>query len=112
METSRPGVWAIGDCTAIPLSNGVALPKAGLFAQLEGEVAAARIAGQLRGETPDATFDGRGACFLEMGGGEASLIRGDFFADPPVVELTPPSHDQREEKERFEAERLSAWFGG
>ena len=46
-----------------------------------------------------------------MGGGEASLIRGDFFADPPAVELTTPSHDQREEKERFEAERLTAWFG-
>lgn len=112
LETGHPGVWAIGDCTAIPLSNGVALPKAGLFAQLEGEVVATRIAAQLRGETADATFDGRGACFLEMGGGEASLIRGDFFADPPAVELTPPSHDQREEKERFEAERLTAWFGG
>jgi sulfide:quinone oxidoreductase len=112
LETGHPGIWAIGDCTAIPLPNGVALPKAGLFAQLEGEVAAARIAAQLRGGSPDATFQGLGACFLEMGGGEASLIRGDFFADPPRVELTAPSHDQREEKERFEAERLTAWFGG
>ncbi|HKO32971.1 MAG TPA: FAD-dependent oxidoreductase [Candidatus Limnocylindria bacterium] len=112
LETGHPGIWAIGDCTAIPLSNGVALPKAGLFAQLEGEVVAARIAAQLRGESPDATFHGRGACFLEMGGGEASQIRGDFFADPPTAELTAPSHEQREEKERFEAERLTAWFGG
>jgi sulfide:quinone oxidoreductase len=112
LETGHPGLWAIGDCTAVPLSNGTALPKAGLFAQLEGEVVAARIAAQLRGEPPEAAFDGRGACFLEMGGGEASLVRGDFFADPPAVELTPPSHDQREEKERFEAERLAAWFGG
>ncbi|HEX6473929.1 MAG TPA: FAD-dependent oxidoreductase [Candidatus Limnocylindria bacterium] len=112
LETGHPGLWAIGDCTAIPLSNGVALPKAGLCAQLEGETVAARIAAHLRGETPVSTFDGRGACFLEMGGGEASVIRGDFFADPPAVELTPPSHDQRSEKERFEAERLTAWFGG
>jgi len=112
LETGHSGIWAIGDCTAIPLSNGVALPKAGLFAQLEGEVVAARIAAQLRGESPDATFHGRGACFLEMGGGEASMIRGDFFADPPAVELTTASHDQREEKEQFEAERLTAWFGG
>ena len=112
LETGHAGICAIGDCTAIPLSNGVALPKAGIFAQLEGEVVAARIAAQLRGESPDATFHGRGACFLEMGGGEASMIRGDFFADPPAVELTTPSHDQRQEKERFEAERLTAWFGG
>jgi len=112
LETRHPGIWAIGDCTAIPLSNGMALPKAGLFAQLEGEVVAARIAARLRGESVDASFHGRGACFMEMGGGEASLVRGDFFADPPVVELTVPSHGQREEKERFEAERLTAWFGG
>jgi sulfide:quinone oxidoreductase len=112
LETGHAGIWAIGDCTAIPLSNGMALPKAGLFAQLEGEVVAARVAAQLRGEQSDATFDGNGACFLEMGGGEASLIRGDFFADPPAVELTAPTHQQREEKERFEAERLAAWFGG
>jgi hypothetical protein len=47
-----------------------------------------------------------------MGGDEASMIRGEFFADPPAVELTAPSHDQRQEKERFEADRLTAWFGG
>ena len=62
LETGHPGIWAIGDCTAIPLSNGVALPKAGLFAQLEGEVVAARIAAQLRGESSETTFRGGGAC--------------------------------------------------
>ena len=106
-----PGVWAIGDCTAIGLANQMALPKAGLFAQKEGEAVAARIAAQLSGGTATATFDGTGACFLEMGGDEASMIRGDFFADPPAVELTPPTHGQRQEKETFEADRLSAWFG-
>jgi sulfide:quinone oxidoreductase len=112
LETGHPGVWAIGDCTAIGLSNGMALPKAGLFAQKEGEAVAARVAAFLGGEQPTETFDGTGACFLEMGGDEASMIRGDFFADPPAVELTPPTHGQRQEKERFEADRLSAWFGG
>jgi len=111
LETDHPGVWAIGDCTAIGLSNGMTLPKAGLFAEREGEVVAARIAATLRGEEPTATFDGRGACFIEMGGGEASMIQGDFFADPPAVELTASSHEQREAKERFEEERLTRWFG-
>jgi sulfide:quinone oxidoreductase len=112
METGHPGVWAIGDCTAIGLSNGMALPKAGLFAQKEGEAVAARAAAFLRDEPATATFDGTGACFVEMGGDEASMVAGEFFADPPIVELTAPSHAQRQEKERFEADRLAAWFGG
>jgi sulfide:quinone oxidoreductase len=111
LETGLPRVWAIGDCTAIGLTNGMGLPKAGLFAEREGEAVAARVAAILRGDEPSATFDGSGACFIEMGGGEASMIRGDFFADPPAVELTLPSHEQRETKERFEAERLARWFG-
>jgi hypothetical protein len=47
-----------------------------------------------------------------MGGGEASMIRGDFYADPPMAELTAPTAAQRIEKERFESERLTDWFGG
>jgi sulfide:quinone oxidoreductase len=112
LETGHDGVYAIGDCTAIGLTNGMGLPKAGLFAQKEGETVAARIAARLGGEEPTATFDGSGACYIEMGGGEASKVSGHFFADPPIAELTLPSHEQREEKERFEAERLAAWFGG
>jgi sulfide:quinone oxidoreductase len=112
LETGHQGVWAIGDCTGIGLSNGMPLPKAGLFAQREGEVVAARVAANLRGDVAVDAFDGSGACFLEMGGDEASMVRGNFFADPPAVELTAPTHDQRAEKERFEADRLTAWFGG
>ncbi len=112
LETGHPGVYAIGDSTAIPLANGMPLPKAGLFAEKEGEAVAARIAATLRGDQPTAIFDGQGACFLEMGGGEASLISGDFFADPPAVELSAPSPELRAAKERFEMDRLARWFGG
>ena len=111
LETGHSGVYAIGDCTSIPLANGLPLPKAGLFAEREGTVVAARIAAAFRGANPSARFDGTGACFLEMGGGEASTIRGDFYADPPAVELTIPSQAQLEEKVRFERERLQRWFG-
>ena len=111
LETGHTGVYAIGDCTGIPLANGLPLPKAGLFAEREGTVVAARIAAAFRGANPSARFDGTGACFLEMGGGEASTIRGDFYADPPAVELTIPSQAQLEEKVRFERERLQRWFG-
>lgn len=111
METAYPGVYAIGDCTAIGLSNGLPLPKAGLFAEREGEIVADRFASVVRGEPATATFDGSGACFIETGGGRASTISGDFFADPPAVTLSEPSSELREEKERFEAERLARWFG-
>ena len=112
LETGHPGVYAIGDATAIPLANGMPLPKAGLFAEKEGLTVAARIAATLRGEAPTATFDGQGACFLEMGGGEASTVSGDFFADPPAVTLSVPDVAQRGAKERFEMDRLAHWFGG
>lgn len=111
LETSHEGVYAIGDATAIMLANGMPLPKAGLFAEREGEVVAARISASLRGEEATATFDGRGACFIEMGEGEASTISGDFYADPPAVELSAPSAEQRAAKERFEMDRLARWFG-
>jgi sulfide:quinone oxidoreductase len=111
LETAHDGVYAIGDATVIPLANGMPLPKAGLFAEREGETVAARIAARLRGEAPTATFDGRGACFAEMGGGEASTISGDFFADPPATEFSAPSSELRAAKERFEMDRLARWFG-
>ena len=111
LETGHPGVYAIGDSTAIPLANGLPLPKAGLFAEKEGLTVAARIAAELRGEVPTATFDGRGACYIEMGNGEASTVSGDFFDDPPSVGLSMPDAQQRAAKERFEMDRLAHWFG-
>jgi hypothetical protein len=47
-----------------------------------------------------------------MGGGEASTVSGDFFADPPAVTLSVPDVAQRGAKERFEMDRLAHWFGG
>jgi len=112
LETRFPGVYAIGDVTGIPLANGLPLPKAGVFAHAEGDVVAARIAEVLAGAAPVATFDGRGMCFLETGRGEATMVHGDFFADPPAVALSEPSADHLAAKHAFETERLTAWFGG
>jgi len=111
LGTRFAGVYAVGDVTAIPLANGMALPKAGVFAQAEGEVVAARIAAELMRETPLAEFAGEGMCFLETGRGQASTVQGSFLADPPRVELTEPSEEGFRAKRAFEAERLTAWFG-
>src|SRR5207247_2811387 len=66
LETGHPGVYAIGDCTGIPLANGLPLPKAGRFAEREGTVVAARVAAAFRGADPSGRFDGTGAGVLEM----------------------------------------------
>ncbi|MGH2795039.1 MAG: NAD(P)/FAD-dependent oxidoreductase, partial [Actinomycetota bacterium] len=112
LETSFDGVYAVGDATGFPTANGMPFPKAGVFAESEGVVAAERIAARFAGRDPEATFDGEGFCFLEAGNGEAMLVRGNFLAEPaPDVELTPPSAAFLEQKTTFERERLDAWFG-
>jgi sulfide:quinone oxidoreductase len=111
LETRFAGVHAIGDVTAIPLASGTALPKAGVFAQAEGEVVAARIADRLAGREPTTTFAGDGMCFVETGGGKAAMVRGGFLEDPPRVELTEAAEAHLAAKRAFETERLTAWFG-
>ena len=112
LETTFAGVYAVGDVTGIPTATGQPFPKAGVFAEGEGLVVAERIAAGFAGRTPDAAWAGEGFCFLEVGNGEAMLVRGNFLADPaPDVELTPPSRDFYELKSTFERERLDAWFG-
>ncbi len=112
LETRFAGVYAIGDVTAIPLANGMALPKAGVFAHGEGEVVAARITDVLAGREPSATFAGQGTCFLETGHGAATVVEGDFYADPPAVGLGADSAANLAAKHAFESDRLTAWFGG
>jgi sulfide:quinone oxidoreductase len=111
LETPFPDVFAIGDVTAIPLSTGQPLPKAGVFAHAQGDVVASRIADVLAGRAPTAVFDGHGMCFLETGGGRATMVRGNFYAAPPDVALAEASEEHLAAKHAFEADRLAAWFG-
>ena len=112
LETSFPGVYAIGDVVQISLANGKPLPKAGVFAEAMGETVADRIAAVFRGEEPEATFKGEGGCYLEVGAGQAMMVRGHFLAEPePEVTLTEPSPEYLNEKRSFEMQRLQTWFG-
>jgi sulfide:quinone oxidoreductase len=111
LATAYPGVFAVGDVTQIKLANGLPLPKAGIIAELEGTRVAAAIAADVRGEGAPAPFDGRGHCFLELGRASATLIEGEFYAEPePSVQIREPSARNAEEKRRFETERLARWF--
>lgn len=111
LATPFSGVYAAGDCTAIMLAHGLPLPKAGVFAEAEGHVAADRIAAELSGARPTATFAGEGVCYAEVGDQRAAEVRGRFLADPPEIAVLLPSVGAVEAKAAFEAERLASWFG-
>jgi sulfide:quinone oxidoreductase len=86
------GVHAIGDVTAVTLANGKPLPKAGVFAHGQAEAVADNLAALSTGRTPQASFDGHGACFLETGAGRAGYASGDFYAEPdPAVRMRRPA---------------------
>jgi sulfide:quinone oxidoreductase len=110
LRTSFEGVYAVGDCTLVPTAKGQ-LPKAGVFAAGEAEVAAANIAADLGGG-PGATFDGHGFCFLELPGRRVAFVEGDFFAEPePDVQLSEADEERFARKQAYERERLAAWLG-
>ncbi len=112
LETGFPDVYAIGDVTEVLMADGRPLPKAGVFAEAGGEVAAARIAARFAGRQPEETFAGNGHCYLEVGGGEAMVVRGGFLAKPaPAIEVLGPSPGYLREKYEFERRRLETWFG-
>ena len=91
LETSFPGVFAIGDVTTIPLEVGLPLPKAGTFAHGQGKTVARIIAARASGKPADAEFDGDGTCFIEIGGGKAGIGSGNFYLSPkPVVKIRKP----------------------
>lgn len=111
LRTSVDGIFAIGDVVEITLANKMALPKAGVFAEAQGTVVASAIAAELAGRSPQDTFDGRGYCFIETGGGQATAVEGNFLAHPaPDVRIAPPSAEAYAQKVEFERSRLLRWF--
>jgi sulfide:quinone oxidoreductase len=81
------------------------------MAEAQGMRVAAAIAAEVRGDPPPPPYGGHGACFLELGSGEAAMLRGDFFAEAgPEVRILDSSPQHAEEKRRFERERLAEWF--
>jgi sulfide:quinone oxidoreductase len=109
LEVKQPAgtanVYGVGDVTAVPLPGrytpdvALALPKAGVFAEAQGRVVAARIAASALGRTAEDTFDGRGFCYLETGGHRAVRAEGSFFDLPhPVMQKRTPDETQWRDK--------------
>ena len=111
LATAAEGVYAIGDITAIPIAGGKLLPKAGVFAHAQANVVARRIADELAGRTPTATFSGRGACFLETGNGRAGYATGSFYhPEGPALRLHPPARRWHLAKIVVERYWLTRWW--
>ena len=75
----RPGLYALGDATDLPLS------KAGSTAHFEAPVVAERIAAAIEGRAVDgkhAAYEGRVMCFFEVGDGKGTLLRFDYDHPP------------------------------
>lgn len=106
LETSFPGVYAVGDV------NGVGTPKAGVFAEGSARVAAEGIIAGLRGSVPPAPYTGRGSCYVEFGHGQVGRVDVDFLSGPkPTGTFSAPSEALVAEKGVFGSSRIARWFG-
>lgn len=112
LATVHEGIHALGDATQIPLAEGrFMLPKAGVFAHAQAGVVAERIACDLLGHDTHAAFDGRGACFVELGDGAAGYASGDFFAEgAPQVRMRRPGPHWHLAKVALERYLMRRWF--
>lgn len=109
-KTPYENVYAIGDVTNMIVSDNMAVPKAGIFAEGEGVAVAHDIISQIKKERNESMFDGKGGCFVEMGT-TAGYVYVDMFAEPnPVTRLDKPAEEHMQEKEKFEKERLQKWL--
>ncbi len=88
LKTKYENVFAIGDVTSLSIPGRwkpdvpLMLPKAGVFAHSEGEIAASQIVAAINGGKPAAQFSGVGYCIIEAGKGVAGFAYGNFMADP------------------------------
>jgi sulfide:quinone oxidoreductase len=106
LETSFPGVYAVGDVTS------VGTPKAGVFAEGQAAVAAERIAARIRGELAAAEYDGRGMCYLEFGDGKVAKVNVTFVkGQPPTGSFDAASELFADDKVAFGTTRVARWFG-
>ena len=110
-KTSYENVYAIGDVTSLKVTDTMAVPKAGVFAEGEGLAVAQNIISKIQSKEESALFDGKGGCFIESGRDTASLIEVDMFSGPnPSTKLTESTSEHFDEKVQFEKDRLSNWL--
>jgi sulfide:quinone oxidoreductase len=105
LETAFPDVYAVGDVTS------VGTPKAGVFAEGQAAVVAARIASRINAGNQQMTYDGHGTCYFEFGRGEIAKVDVTFRpGQRPDGRLEGPSRALAAEKAEFASSRVARWF--
>jgi sulfide:quinone oxidoreductase len=108
MQTEHPGIFAIGDVTAVTSPSGRPLPKAAIFAKNGAKSAAINVLHYL-GKTDHAQpLSGEGYCYIDTGDHVSAQGKGDFFTLPhPAIHLSSPSvqlhHDKQDEERDWRA---------
>jgi sulfide:quinone oxidoreductase len=106
LETSFPGVFAVGDVTS------VGTPKAGVFSERQAAVVADRIISIARREAQEAEYDGVGLCYLEFGNDEVAKVTVTFLeGQAPAGTYESPSVALADDKAQFGTSRIRRWFG-
>lgn len=105
LATQYDGVYAVGDVTS------VGTPKAGVFSEGQGAVAAAQILSALRGEPTQVRYDGHGICYMEVGHEMVAKVDVTFTSgERPSGWLAGPSTDLTRDKAEFGSSRVARWF--
>ncbi|MGV7852723.1 NAD(P)/FAD-dependent oxidoreductase, partial [Mycobacterium kansasii] len=81
-QTQYPGIFAIGDTTAITSPSGRPLPKAAIFAKNGAKAAAENALRYLRQTDHAGVLSGRGYCFIDTGAHTSAQGAGDFVGLP------------------------------
>jgi sulfide:quinone oxidoreductase len=106
LQTRFPGVYAIGDVAQ------VGVPKAGVFAEGAARVVAASVIANVQSGEQPGSYDGRGSCYVEFGGGRVGRVDVDFLSGPtPTGAFQEPSSALVSEKQQFGSSRRARWFG-
>ena len=105
LQTRYPNVYAVGDVTT------AGVPKAGVFAEGAGRVAARSVIATIRGAEPPEPYDGLGSCYIEFGAGRVGRVDVDFLSGlKPTGTYWAPSTELVAEKELFGSSRRARWF--
>ena len=105
LQTKFSNVYAIGDVTS------VGTPKAGVFAEGAGKIAAEAILATYRHGEFSSSYKGTGSCYVEFGQGKVGRVDVDFFSGPaPRGTHTEATEAIAIEKEHFGSSRKERWF--
>ncbi|MBA3750159.1 MAG: NAD(P)/FAD-dependent oxidoreductase, partial [Nitrosopumilus sp.] len=111
LKTEYENVFAIGDGTEIKVNQIVSIPKAGIFAEGQAKVVCQQILDDIKNQSSNPKFDGKGFCFMEIGDKKAGYINADFYNEVgPITSIEPPSEESYIKKINFEKNRINDWL--